>query len=328
MHAEGLIEELGRRREERLLRGNSGWLRRNPIASDLHPCRRNLALQVLAQDVRPAFDAESLERMEHGNESELIACKQLREEGWQIIRQQERVVIERDHKPVLTGKIDGVLIDPDGEHWPFDAKDVSWFGRRLRTEDDMRYDKWAYKWVRQANAYMLGLGFERFLFVISHRGERWYVPIELDYELAEEVLATCEQAIDAIDLLCDVPPDRLDAELTEVGLPHIDDPITCRACLFFGRVCLPAIEQPGVTAVVEDELAPVVERHQELADAAREYGQLDRELKKRTRGRNVLAGDYLITGEWRTTRYKAQPAKPAREDQRWVSEIKNTKSES
>jgi len=182
----------------------------------------------------------------------------------------------------------------------------------------VRRNKWTAKWWTQAQAYMLGLEIPRFVWILSHRGARKYITAELDYVEAERILQSCEDAVETIRAYEAFPLDKLDAEL---GAPSMIVAETCRDCHFFGTACHPPLPSAeSVDAVVRDDLAEDVARLVELEDAAKEHGALDRRLGKETKGKHVLAGEYLLTGEWREVHRKAQPAKPSEDVKQWKRE--------
>lgn len=327
MTGEELVEALEARRLQRLERGRAPWPRKNPVASDIHPCERYMVLSILAWRLRPELSSWAMGQMEHGQLMEPYVLQQLHDEGWRVVRSQEPVEIRgRSGKVVLTGRIDGVLEDADGDRWILDAKDVAlhtW--NRIDTADDIRINRWTSKWIDQAQAYMLGLEIPRFLWVLSHRGGRKYVTDVLDYDRAEAILALCESSLEWARELEHLPLDQLDEALE---LPYLGRAEICRECPFWAKVCHPELELGGaVSAVVRDDLAEDVARLVELEEDAKEYQKIDRRLAKAVHGKHVLAGDYLLTGSWREVQHKAKPAQPARTLQQWVRQRLKLKGE-
>lgn len=298
------------------------YARTNSIASDLGDCDRALALGVLAWKVRPPFPPEALARMENGEDHELRVVLQLAREGWQVVEQQVPIEIkDRSGRVVLLrGKIDGKLVWPlpDGRRAlvPIEIKetsDANW--RRWHTEDDLRVDRWARKWWRQIQVYMLSMGFEWALLLLTHRSERRAIEIRLDYQAAEVILQRLERAHAVREALAGDPLDSLDSSLSELGVAYLGDRTACASCDFRGRVCLPP--QPGSAgelelALLDDEVGRLVERERALAPAAREHDSLKRQLEKQVpRGTHARAGDWIVTGHWQTQKTSPVPAQPA-----------------
>jgi hypothetical protein len=325
--AEKVVDALVERRRERFsAKAHQPYARTNAIASDLGDCDRALALGTLAWRVRPPLPPEAQERMESGKVQERAVLRQLEEEGWEIVEHESPIEI-RDRagrRVILRGKIDGKLVwraaaGGRPSRIPLEIKDTSEPNfRRWQSVDDLRADRWSRKWWRQIQAYLLAEGYEWSLLILAHRGQRRYLPIPLDFEAAEVILRRLERNAELLQALEGDPLDSLDASLTELGLPYLGDPRGCSSCDFRGRVCsppMPGDASLGELLLLEDDVGRLVSRHQELADAKREFDRLDRQLEKHVpRGAHAHAGGWIVTGRWeqqQTSATEAVPAKPA-----------------
>ena len=76
-------------------------------------------------------------------------------------------------------------------------------------------------------------------------------------------------------------------------------------------MCLPDVSfGPGVQVVEDAELLAMLARREELAEAAKEFEALDKELKDALpRAEEVLLGEYVITGkEVQRRGYEVKPS--------------------
>ena len=279
-----------------------------------------MVLQISAWETRPSFPPYARAAMENGNLMEKGVIQQLTEEGWSVIRQQETVVVKgrKSGRLICRGMIDGFLIDAEesSKGVPFDAKDCS-FGifNRIQSAEDIQRDKWAWKWFAQAQLYMIALGCESFLIIMSHRGQRRYIPLELDLEAADFWLDLCELTMERVASLERVTTkdwlEEGDSILSDMGVPYTPQAERfCRDCDFYGTSCLPEIKtSTPEDALSRDDMADLVERHEALRESSQEFEKLDRVLKKELRGKHAVCGDYFVAGTWSQREYKAAEAK-------------------
>jgi len=138
-------------------------------------------------------------------------------------------------------------------------------------------------------------GYEKGIFILKRKQakEVRVIEVDLDYERAETLLKNAETVNKAIST--ETPPD------------FIKNPVECRKCPFFGKVCNPPMDF-GEIAIIEDpEMFNKLARRDELADARSEYEKLDKDIKERFREiPDALCGDYHITGKQGVVVYKAR----------------------
>ena len=135
--------------------------------------------------------------------------------------------------------------------------------------------------------YMWGVGAEYGFLLLARPGLPKLIPVRLfdHLDLVEEFLQKAEAALDH----------------KEAGtLPdYITDLDECRRCPFFGRVCNPPTAATGAQVLTDPELELMLDRREELKEAAREYDDLDEDVKQRLRGVETgVAGKFLIEGKW------------------------------
>lgn len=298
----------------------SQYTRANAIASDLPDCDRALALGIVAWAERPHPGPQAVARMQSGKGMEPLIIADLQAEGWNVIAQQTPYqIFDKKGRVILSGRFEGLLQDPQDHPRNaevFEIKDTSWFVfQRVTSELDLRTDLWTRKWWRQCQAYMLQHGKEWMVFVLTHRRDRKHFAVALDYAEAERILQRAEQAQDIAELLRrdKVPVDQFDEALDQLQIAYSKNPRECKVCSFYQRVCFPEIKNEAELQLVDaPELEEIVARWCALEQAGREWKTLDGKLKHdRYKGKTLIAGQYVVTGQWKTKNMSAQPAKPA-----------------
>ena len=334
MNDQELVETFTSRRAARLKESWTTYPARNPIASDLHDCRRYLVLRQVAWEIRPAPDATGLENIENGNVKEEPMIAQLRAEGWTIVQQQAPFEIKQPLRPggksvmILRGKIDGMLELARNVFLPFDTKDTSSFTlESIDDAADLDRSIWTRKWKRQGLAYMLGMNQPRFAFILGHRGARKMIPLRLDDHLeeAERILAVCTWTVGMAEELQRIGAtwETADSALTERGVPYHADFAICRGCWLKDRACFPPDPAKSLRVAMRPELEPLVTRYLAAQPAASEYERVKKALKAATEGApTVVAGNFVIDGEVKTRRMKAQPARPEHVQEHWSFAIR------
>ncbi len=334
MNDQELLDTFTARREARLGKSWKTFPSRNPIASDLHDCRRYMVLRQFAWEIRPAPEPEALENIENGTIAERPMIDQLRAEGWEVVQEQASFEIKQPIRPggesrmILRGKIDGMLVLPNRELLPFDTKDTSqWTLDSISDARDLDQSIWTRKWKRQALAYMLGMNLPRFAFILGNRGARKLVPMRLDDHLeeAERILAVCTWTVGMADDLGRIGAtwETADTKLNERSVPYHADFAVCRSCWLKDRACFPPDPAKGLRVAMRPELAPLVERYLETKPLASENEKLRKTLKEETEGSpTVIAGEFILEGEVKTRRMKAQPAKPEYVSEYWSFDVR------
>lgn len=327
-----LVDQLTTRRIERLRKGWKAYQPRNPIASDLSDCRRYQVVRIIGWQVREVPDDDGLGTIEQGNVMEPAVISQLQAEGWEVVETQSpfeiRQPIEQGGPPktIIRGKIDGKL-RIGKELIPFDAKDTSeWTLDGIECEADLEHSVWTRKWRRQMQTYMLGENYERSLLYLSFRGRRKPIPLRLDYDLAEDILQTCAWAVKLTEELLDagVTHETVNDALAEREVPYHDAYSVCRSCPFRDRACFPP--QPSEKqSQLRPDLEAAVTQYLATQPHKSQHEKLRRLIKAETEGiEQTVAGRFVVTGEWKDRRMKAQPAKEAHVQTYWsfgVTEI-------
>jgi hypothetical protein len=335
MNDQELIGEMQRARAERLGEGWGTYKPRNPIASDLHPCLRYMVGRQIAGHLRPKPGPEAMETIENGNVKEGPMIRQLQDEGWKIVQEQNTFEIRQPLYPggpktlILRGSIDGKIGHEKllgRELIPFDTKDTGQYVLdQMETENDLREGPWTRKWYAQMQAYLLGEEHERGLIILGHRGRRKYIMVHLDYDFAEAFLQKCVETVKLVADLesAEVGPDRLDHYLAAV--PYWDDTAECNRCWQKNLVCFPP--EPGSLerSANRPDLEQDAERYLELQPLQSEYRKLHDRLKKESEGSpTTYAGGCTIKGEVKVRNIKAQAARDAYRSESWAIQVEKT----
>lgn len=213
------------------------------------------------------------------------------------------ITIEQTQRPLsdeeleLSGKIDGIVRDPEGRKWVPDFKTTSGYGFKTivkaGTAEGLLHSEKAYMrgYPLQVAFYagMLGLHDTGGLLFFANKEslETFTIEVRLDdpavvasMDVKRAQLVAVNAAVRAKE---DLPP--------EPG-PH------CADCPFLS-LCAPDLSfGAGMSALDDAELAEKIARHEELKPFAKEYGHLDEDLKETfTEPGDTVVGDWLVTAK-------------------------------
>ena len=271
-------------------------------ASAWRACDRRLVLEMTDGDKMPAWNAETLANFRRGNDrerdllSDLKRIGRLTEPPFELIGEQERFELKgRAGQVVIVGKVDARIRYRNGPSLPVEVK--AWNPNtvaRISCFEDLFAGTWTRGGAYQMLSYLYGAGEQTGLMILDRAG----LPLLLDVELyrhldkVEGFLTRAEAAI---------------AHATDGTLPPFtNDAEECKRCPFYGSVCNPPLGANVAQILADPELETILDRREELSEAAKEYEALDADVKKRLRGiESAVAGKYLIEGKWaRSTSYE------------------------
>jgi CRISPR/Cas system-associated exonuclease Cas4 (RecB family) len=273
--------------KERLSSGRWSGIRASGIGD---VCTRRLYYWLSPEgDMVENTDIERQAYYEEGRSQEPGVRRYLSELGFEILKAS---FTQRWDKYNISGKIDGVLRD-----YIVEVKTVSdnaW--RALNTSEDFLKSKFHVNWFAQLQIYLLLCEKEKGLFILKRKAAKQIKVIEvsLDYEYAESLLKKAEAVNKAIKE--NTPPDYLK-----------NNPLECKACPFFAKVCNPPMEYGDTIVDIQDqELEDKLVRRAELEEAKKEYEVLDKEIKERFRDfKDAFCGNFHIqVQERKITRYE------------------------
>ncbi|MBT9166758.1 MAG: hypothetical protein DDT19_00082 [Syntrophomonadaceae bacterium] len=249
-----------------------------------HPCEKYLVLSRTRWQEKVLHDVGLELIFEGGRMIEDMALQELREAGYQIIEQQSSFEW-RDI--ALTGHLDAKVV-VNGQAIPLEVKGYQHyeFEKLNSLEDFFNSSK---LWVRMAPAqlmmYMMSAESELGIFYLKDKLN--YRPkviwVELDYHYCEQIVQKLE---------------RVNRYIKEGTLPAgVDDYDICQRCAFL-HICLPELKAQAMEIIDSQELEEKLLRREELSPLAKEYQELDKEIKKMVEGKEkLLVGDFLIQGK-------------------------------
>jgi hypothetical protein len=264
-------------------------------ASSYEVCDRKMVLQMTQGDKVIPFPTEVLAKFHRGQDRErnmivdLTRVGQFADPKFSVVGQQERFEL-RDHKGrvAIVGKVDLRLDYGHGRpSIPVECKDWhSTLTDRITCFEDLFDNPWTRKGGYQLLCYLYGAEEERGLLLLPRPGLPKLIPVELYASLGrvEEFLQKAELALDH----------------KETGtLPnYILDAGECKRCPFYGKACNPPLlSGEGAQVITDPEVELMLERREELGEAAKEYGKIDSVIKKRFYGIETgIAGKFLLQG--------------------------------
>jgi hypothetical protein len=253
-------------------------------ASDLGiPCIRYHVLNRTRWQEKSLHDVGLQFVFDMGSEIEEIVLKELAEAGIKVIEQQRSFAWPEYQ---ITGHIDGKIFAD--EIYPMEIKSCSPFVfKAINTIDDLKQGKYAYlrKYPTQLNLYLLMDGKEKGVFIFKDKvsGQLKEIWMPIDYDMGEETLKRAEE---------------INKHVAAGTLPGpIGEEMWCERCSF-AHICLP--DQIGKEVEVDTgELAVMLDRLEALKPTAREYEEIDKQVKELVEGREkILAGNWFISGKW------------------------------
>ncbi|HEY3175654.1 MAG TPA: PD-(D/E)XK nuclease family protein [Candidatus Polarisedimenticolia bacterium] len=314
-----LDDELRRAREGR----GSPKSKRRLYASEWHPCRRKLYLDMKDPASGRPYEVEALRAFHRGDQREADIKADLEQAGkrsrppFEMVGAGEAVELtDRQGRIVITGRID-FSIRFERRLYPFDYKSWPSVGQRVFTADDLEHSPFTRGAEMQLLIYMYAQALEDgdmeksgYLLIDLPSEPR---PIRIDLadrlEKVERFLTDAELSLDAIDN--DDPP------------AMIQDVQECRRCRYFRRSC-PGFDVAGAGAVVftDEQIISDVAREAQLKAFNAEYEGLHKKNVERFRGvTHAIVGNHLVVGEEGSRHYKEKPATPAKDVKTWSMRI-------
>jgi CRISPR/Cas system-associated exonuclease Cas4 (RecB family) len=241
---------------------------------------------------------------EEGKDQEVVTRRYLSELGFEI---KKAGFTETMDNLGISGQVDGTL-EVNGNRYIVEIKTVSEYAWDSLNEPKDFNESYYKKWYGQMQIYLLLFNYEKGLFILKRKQAKQVKIIEvaLDYDYAENLLKKAETVNEALKITT-APP-----------FLH-GNPVECRRCPFFSKVCNPPMDF-GETQIIEDEvLAGKLARRDELVSLVSEYNKLDKEAKERFREiPAAICGDFSITGKAGIIKRAAQEAK---EIPTWTTKI-------
>lgn len=267
-------------------------------------CDRRIYYYITAGELADEINTDLAAIFEEGKDQEPVVRRLLSELGFEV---KKASFTESWDKYNISGGIDGIISD-NGTNYIAEIKTVSEYAwRSVNTPED--FDEGYYKkWYAQMQIYLLLFNYDRGIFILKRKQAKQLriIEVSLDYGYAEGLLQKAERVNKAIS--AGIPPDYLP-----------NNPVECKRCAFFGKVCNPPLDFGDMQVIEDEELERKLERRAELESASKEYEAVDKELKERFRELPAaICGNYHITGKPIIIK---QPAREAKEIQGWKVKI-------
>lgn len=257
----------------------------NLRASNLgHPCERYLYLLIKHWDEQKPHDVGLQNIFDLGNTLEEHTIKNIKEAGYEVITPTTFSWKVDVKGGIITGREDIRIKDENGELIPVEIKGISPFEfGKLNTVDDFLNSKKSYiqGYPAQLFVYMLKFEKEKGFFALTNKltGETKFIEVPLDYEYGEALLQKAERIYKALEN--DTPPEACE------NISY------CEGCSL-AHIC-GSVRRVPTDIELDDELDELINRKQELAEAKKEYEQVDKEIKAKVGEREkVITGQYLI----------------------------------
>ncbi|MBE3040308.1 MAG: hypothetical protein IMZ62_16040 [Chloroflexi bacterium] len=252
-----------------------------------HPCVRFLVLSRIATHLKALHDVGLQRIFDEGNVHEAAIMRELEDAGIKVIEQQRAY---EWRKFQLSGRIDA-KIAVNGSFVPLEIKSCSpniFPSIRDMAPNEMVNSKypWVRKYPAQLLTYMLMEGSETGIMLFKNKtsGEKCQKLFILDSEMmtyAETILKKLEVVNEWV-AKNDAPPAERIAD--------------CEGCGFAKTSCFVGQDYgPGFELMMDaTEVEAKLERREALAPAAKEYAEIDEEVKAQFKGRSAIVGGFKI----------------------------------
>lgn len=263
------------------------WPRSANRASEAaHPCIRYL-VAVRLNPEKIALHDVSLQRIfEEGNLHEQALLREIQDAGFQVVEQQRPF---RWEKFQITGHIDA-KIALNGRLIPLELKSCSPnIFQHIKNLEPGELINSKYSWIRrypgQLLLYVLMDGSEEGIIIFKNKstGEK----CQKNFRLTDENLNYVESILKKLE--------KVNEYVERKELPPVEMSEECKRCAFQKTLCFPDQDYGlGFDFLNDEEIEAKLIRWSELQKSAKEFQQLDKELKAHFKGKNAIVGDFKI----------------------------------
>lgn len=306
-----LCEALANKREARLTANITNWKPRTNNASAISSCSLQMYFARMRSEDRAKWNTWTQGTVEDGKHEERLILQELMEDGWELEAAQAQVDIKDARgRVVLTGKID-TKIRWEGHKVPLEIKRVQPYIFKQASEKGtaiLLLRSWTRKYLWQIQTYLYQHNEPRGILVLSDGlGHRLFLVVTLDLSEMETILKTCEAVEDAVEAKTPPPP-----------LP-LFDPDICGRCNW-QHICPVERGGAGAEIITDGEIVELLEERDRSKDGRDAYEAADKRVKDllKERERVLVAGKWLVTGQWKERSVSAKPASVSRY---WQSKI-------
>ena len=264
--ASGLIDFIIQKREEVLSRKINRYPKRAFVCSDIHECDRYMIHSVLDWDKREMHDTGLQAIFDAGNKEEENVKNRIGYElGLEFVEQQSPFEIKNNQGEVIaSGRIDGKILW-EGKAIPVEIKSMNENSfNMINSLDDFKRKPLYRKYLRQMQLYLYGNNQQYGLFILSNFRTEKIILVELDYGECEYILSRLERLWE-MKKRGEYPEGTYKPEL-------------CDRCPF-ATLCMTDVSNKPADMINNEELEEKLNRREELAPAAKEYADIDAEVK-------------------------------------------------
>lgn len=266
---------------------------RSNWASSLgHPCARYGVHRRLDWQSKPMHSTTTQMIFNGGKVIEKYIAKDYLERAGYTIVEADRP-ISTDASGLMTrlqigGKLDFICRKGDFE-FPVEVKSMqSYDWEKINTIEDLLFSKktWHKTYPGQLTLYLLGKNYPMGCFLNINKAtyEPKIIWVNLDYTYAEELVKRAEVINQHVT--AKTYPDRI---------PYEEQ--ICGKC-DFAKVCLGDIIRSEAEILTNEDLISNLEKREQLKPAAKEFAELDKEIKHGLKGiKKGIAGDFAIIGK-------------------------------
>jgi len=284
-----IVETLDKKTEERMNkaqreRQEGPILNHASEAGWVDDCLRFLVAKRLYPEKEEAKTIEQQRRLEEGKAQEIVMRQELLGAGFELA--EARPMTWPDYQ--LTGEVDDILIK-NGDHFPLDYKSASthMFRRIAKCNQATELLDSNFYWVRhypaQLNIYdiLYKMPCGILLFKDKDRNVKHEIEVPMNSQYTDHILAGLDQ---------------VNNHVAKKTLPPAEYKDICANCGFCWNLCFAEneVHKPEVKVVEDPETELKLKRRDELDATAKEFKNLDEEIKAAYKGENIIIGDFRI----------------------------------
>ena len=310
-----LVEALDRAAEKRI----KAWPHPNNRASEAgHQCVRFLVLSRLEPDKKVLHDVSLQRIFDLGNVFEKAVLQELKDAGLEVVEQQRPFEWQKFE---LSGHIDG-KIQAGNRLIPLEIKSCS-PNSFTEVEGKKPIDlinsrkSWLRKYPAQILLYMLMDGSEAGIIIFKNKLNGKYY--QMNFQLDDTALEYTESILKKLEVVNDYVARR--------EIPPLEPCDECAGCGFEKTICFPGKDYgAGYDFSTDPAIEAKLARWEELQPLAKEYEELEKEIKEKFKGKTAVVGEFIIESKElvRKTYEIPDEVKKAYEKQMtyWVTKIK------
>lgn len=271
-----LATEITEKRINTLRQGSERYIPRNFYASGISDCSRQLVHGMLDWDKKPLADDGLLSLFESGKKEEQYINRMLIDLGFEIQSQQNPITIkhQKTQEIICTGRIDG-KIKYKGFNFPYEIKSMNDHTfNSISCLEDFEKKPHLRKYLKQMQLYLYGNNIEAGLFIISNFRQIKIIVVYLDYGFCEQILQHMERAWEYV-------------KKGEYPDPINYNPSICDYCPF-EILCTKMTNNKPAEFIDNKELEQLIDRRQELQPLAKEFDDIDKQIKTPFKNKEVL----------------------------------------